>query len=311
VVIIHSNQIVFTVTLLKKNPFSKEELSIIENAVEKNGFRFLYHPYKKVGNEFDAFISSNNWSSYYANYPYRIAPVSDDNPFFFFYTKFADLFRLPDSSIYTLYWAGQTILLYGSALVLFLSVVFIGWPLFHLHKQGRFIQDKYRFIIYFLCIGLAFMFVEIILMQRFTLLLGQPIYSLSLVLCSLLIFAGLGSFYSQRLTENSFTNITGSFILLITVLLATFSLSSWIFGVFLKESLLVRAVISVFLLAPVSFLMGLPFPLGIRIAHDSSPEMVSWGWAINSYASVLGAFLCVVLSIMFGFTTTYFTATAL
>jgi spermidine synthase len=311
-VIIHSNQHVFTVTLLKKDPFSKEELQVLEKAVEQNGFRFLYHPYKKAGNEFDAFVSSDNWPAYYAAYPYRISPVSDDNPFFFFYTKFTDLFRLPDSKVYAiLYWTGQTILFYGSALVLLLSVVFIGWPLFRLRRQGRLIPGQYRFIVYFLSLGLAFMFVEILLMQRFTLLLGQPIYSLALVLFCLLIFAAIGSYYSRRLTDESAMGAAGSFILLIAVLLATLFLTGWIFDVFLKASLLVRIVISVLLLAPSSFLMGLPFPLGMRIAHASSPEMVPWGWTINGYASVLGAFLSIILGIVFGFTVVYFIAVVL
>jgi spermidine synthase len=311
VVIIRSNQNVFAVTLLKKEPFSQEELQVLENVVALNGFSFLYHPYKKTGNEFDDFVASDNWPAYYAAYPYRISPVGDDNPFFFFYTKFADLFRLPDSILYTLYWIGQTILFYGSALVLLLSVVFIGLPLFRLRRQGRLIQGKYRFIVYFLSLGLAFMFVEILLMQRFTLLLGQPIYSLVLVLFCLLIFAGLGSRYSRRLTDKSAPGPSGSFILLIAVLLATLFLTGFIFDAFLKASLPVRVMVCVLLLAPSGFLMGLPFPLGISIAHASSPEMVPWGWTINSYASVLGAFLSVILGIVFGFTVVYITAVAL
>lgn len=305
-VIIHSNQHFFTVSLFKNKPFSIEEMQIIEKAVEQNRFRFLYHPYRQMSNEFDAFVSSDDWSAYYATYPYRITPVGDNNPFFFLYTKFTDLCRLPDSFTYTaLYWIGQTILYYGSVLVLLLSVVFIGFPLFHLHKQGRIIPGKYRFIVYFLNIGIAFMFIEIILMQRLTLLLGQPVYSLALVLFCLLIFAGIGSYYSQSLTEISTMDMTRIFIILIIILLSTLLLMGWILDTFLKTSLFVRVMVSVLILAPSSFLMGLPFPIGIRIAHANSPDMVPWGWTINGYASVLGAFLSVILSIEFGFNTVY------
>jgi len=266
----------------------------------------------KVGNEFDAFVSSNSWPAYYASYPYRIRPVGDNNPFFFLYTKMSDLFRIPNSILYTaLYWLGQTILYYGSVLVLLLSVVFIGFPLLRLHQQARIIPGKYRFIIYFLSIGIAFMFIEIILMQRFTLLLGQPVYSLALVLFCLLIFAGIGSYYSQRLTEDSAMGLTRIFILLIIVLLSTLFLTGWILDTFLKMSLFVRVIVSILLLAPSGFLMGFPFPIAIRIAHSRSPEMVPWGWTLNSYASVLGAFFSIILGIEFGFNMVYIMAIAI
>lgn len=100
---------------------------------------------------------------------------------------------------------------------------------------------------------------------------------LVLVLFCLLTFAGMGSYYSHRLKDDSAIVMAGSFILLIVVLLATLFLTGWIFDAFLKESLPVRVVISVLVLAPSCFLMGLPFPLGMRIANASSPEIVPWG----------------------------------
>jgi spermidine synthase len=311
IVVVHSNVMVFANLMIKKSPFTPEELERLDRTIADKGFRYIYRPYQEGNNEFHQFIRARDWRTYYDQYPYRIYPVTDDNPFFFNYTKLASVFQTPTEQLYWLYWVGQTILFYGLIFTLLLSVVFIFGPLLLNRMRGKKIAGSARFILYFVGLGLAFMFVEILLMQRFTLFLGQPVYSLALVLFSLMIFAGLGSHFTGRLPVSSQRALLASFGLLLGVLLMTYLLTGPVFHSMLKQNILVRAVISIVLMAPASFLMGFPFPLAVRLAARHSKAMVPWGWAINGYASVIGSFLSVVLGVSFGFTNVYFIALGL
>jgi spermidine synthase len=309
--VVHSNVLIFANLMVKKSPFTPEEVDRLERVVEEKGFRILYAPYREGDNEFYQFIRSADRAAFYDRYPFRIKPVTDDNPFFFNYTKIKDLVRPPDEKLYWLYWVGQTILFYGLGAVLCLSLPFLFVPLLVYRIRGRVIPGKYRFILYFACLGLGFMFVEILLMQRFTLFLGQPIHALALVLFCLLVFAGLGSLVSRGIEPTRGRNMPLLFGGLLLSLLATYLLTGPVFDSLLKASLPARLAISVALLAPASFLLGFPFPLGVRLAERHARVMVPWGWALNGYASVVGSFLSVILGITFGFTRVYFLALAL
>jgi spermidine synthase len=305
-IVVHSNVLIFANIMVKKSPFSPEEVAQIEKVVEDKGFRFLYNPYSDGDNEYYAFLRSGNWRQFYEAYPYRIYPVTDDDPFFFNYTKLGSVLRLPEEKLYWLYWVGQTILFYGLLFVLVLSILFVFLPLFFYRK--RTIPGRNRFLLYFLGLGLAFMFVEILLMQRFTLFLGQPIYSLALVLFSLLVFAGLGSYVTRGLAFSRTRTILTTFGLLALTLVATYLATGPLFRSMIKQDIWVRVVLSVALLAPPSFLMGFPFPLAVRLADRIAQPMVPWGWAVNGYASVVGSFLSVLLGLSLGFTKVYFIA---
>lgn len=307
-VMVHSNYLVFANLTVKRSPFSAEEMRRLENSVEKNGFYFLYHPYRRLGKAYDDLLDASDREAFYNNYPYRIKPVSDDDPFFFNYTKLGALTQVPKLDSFWLYWLGQTILHYGAALVAALSLLFVAAPLYIFYRQGRVIRGKYRFMGYFICLGLAFMFIEIVLMQRFTLFLGQPIYSLSLVLFTLLVFAGFGSWTTRRLAVDSPALLITVFGCLIGALFITYLLTDLLFDALLHTSIAARLAVSVAVLAPPAFLMGFAFPLAIKLAAGFSPSMTPWGWALNGYAGVLGSFASVILAILFGFKLVYGTA---
>jgi len=310
--VVHSNVLIFANLMIKKDPFTSDEVDRLEALIEEQGFRILYAPYRPGRNEFHQFVQADNSDRFYEQYPFRIEPVTDDNPFFFNYTKFSDVIRPPSEKIYWLYWVGQTILFYGLFLVLLLGLIFLALPLVAYRIKGRLIPGRYRFILYFFCLGLGFMFVEILLMQRFTLFLGQPIYSLALILFCLLVFAGLGSFVSGRISiqgnKRGGKALLTCFGLLLISLLAVYLLTGPVFQAMLKANIYLRVAVSVLLLSVPSFLMGMPFPLGIRLADRHARSMVPWGWAVNGYASVVGSFLSVILGISFGFIKVYFVA---
>ena len=306
--VVHSNVLIFANLMIKKSPFTRQEVNRMEKFIEEKGFRVLYSPYRHCDNEFYRFLETRDREGFYDQYPFRVRPVTDDNPFFFNYTKFSHIIRPPKEKIYWLYWVGQTILFYGLFLILILSLVFIFFPMLAYRIKGLEIPGKIRFILYFLCLGLGFMFVEILLMQRFTLFLGQPIYSLALILFCLLVFAGLGSYVSGKISGKPLTILVLSFGCLLASLLATYGLTGPVFQSLLKADITMRVAVSIAMLALPSFFMGFPFPMGIRLADGNAKPMVPWGWAINGYASVVGSFLSVILGISLGFTNVYFIA---
>lgn len=150
---------------------------------------------------------------------------------------------------------------------------------------------------YFFSIGLGFLLVEISLMQKYILFLGHPVYSISVVLFSLLLFSGLGSAISETFRKSVFLPplLVGLLILSYIFLVGPF------FNLFLKSALPVRLLMTFFSLAPLGFLMGMPFPGGIRMLRERDPKLIAWAWGVNGFASVIASIGAAILAISFGF----------
>jgi hypothetical protein len=155
-----------------------------------------------------------------------------------------------------------------------------------------------RYGSYFLLLGLAFLFVEIAFIQKFTLFLGHPLYAIAVVLASFLVFAGAGSAYSARVARKSSIAVAGIVGIAIIYVLVLPLLFGWLIGT--ADS--VRILLSVGLIAPLAFFMGMPFPLGLARLAAEAPDFVPWAWGINGFASVVSAVLATLLAIHFGFT---------
>jgi len=162
----------------------------------------------------------------------------------------------------------------------------------------------YSVVVLFSMIGIGFMLIEISLIQKFTLFLGQPILSLAVVLFSLLVGSGLGSLYSGRVTPDGMGKrivVTTLVIFLVTGIYAF--LLSFLFERLLGLALTPRLLITVILLLPLGFLMGHPFPLGMRWLKETQAEnYIPWLWGLNGIGSVLGSVGTIAIAISLGFT---------
>jgi hypothetical protein len=148
---------------------------------------------------------------------------------------------------------------------------------------------------YFGLLGLGFLFVEIPLMQRFILFLGQPVYAFTAVLASLLLFSGLGSLASAQLP-------TRRVLLLLIVAILVYPLGlTLLFRTFLGSPLALRLLATALCLAPLGFLMGIPFPGGLDWLRRRAPGLIPWAWAINGCTSVLASILAAMLALSAGF----------
>lgn len=237
--------------------------------------------------------------------PLDLSPPTDDRPFFF---NLLRLSRVWEISPYLQRFGGVIVGNLVATLTL-LTIVLVSLTLagLVLLVPRRFSSPETRpstaGLLYFALIGSGFMFVEIAFLQRLSVFLGHPVYSLSLVLFSLILFTGLGSYLSPwlRLERGRRLLLYGPALALLLVAssLALTRLLPALEG----EALGVRALVAVALLAPAGLLMGQAFPSGIArfgAARDAAP----WLWAVNGSAGVAASTAAVAVSIAWGTSTT-------
>jgi hypothetical protein len=193
------------------------------------------------------------------------------------------------------------------------SVVFIIVPLFFLRK-GKSGARKLRRLLYFLCLGLAFMFVEMSSIQKFVLFLRHPIYSITIVISSFLVFSGFGSLAARRFMKGEYEKRSRRLIPFVAIVVISLIYLAAIGGIFSLLSglpIVGRIVASIVFLAPLAFFMGMPFPSGLQNVSDRSPALVPWCWGINGCASVLSTVLATTMAMSLGFGLVLITAAVL
>lgn len=180
--------------------------------------------------------------------------------------------------------------------------VFLILPLVLSDRQGR-QQASLAGLLYFIAIGLGYILVEISLIQRFVLFLGHPTYALTVVVFLLLLSSGAGSVTARKWitssgnARNLLASIVGLVMLYVFVLPAILETA-------VGQAFFAKLLISGALLVPLGFLMGMPFPAGLKLLAESGKSTVEWAWAMNSAASVLGSVSAMVIAIHFGLSIT-------
>jgi hypothetical protein len=203
-------------------------------------------------------------------------------------------------------WAtgGLTALLVLLAISSFLIVLFILGPL-AVTSGGALGHGWLRHLAYFACLGGAFMLIEVALLQRFVLLLGHPVYSLTVTLFSLLLGTGLGSVLSRRIGAARVKRaamIACGAVALVAILWG--SVLPVIVQAAIAWPLALRLALAVALMTPAGMLMGIPLPAGVRLLSAIKPQLVAWAWGMNGALSVLGAILAVFIAMNWGFSVT-------
>lgn len=291
--------------LVKRTPFTAAEVLRAREYARASASTVEHDPVNPArGSPYENLLSAPDPSRIYQDADIALHPVRDDSPFFFQMTrwksvnldalrKFGGMGFLEPLAIPV----AQIALLSALVISLVLSAVLIAVPL--VVKKGRAVprERRWTWLVYFLCLGLAFIIVEVVLMQRFALFLGHPTYSVTAVLFAILLFSGLGAAWSDRrggtTAEVAKPVVWG---LPVAILLLAFAVP------FVLRELIVlphaaRLSIAVLLIAPVAFLMGVPFPLGIRAIAATGGKHIPWAWAANGCASVVGS-VCAVLGAM-------------
>lgn len=305
-----------TVTfLVKPAPFTSAETDHLLREIERLRYDLVLAPrmpaemmnqYAQLGSPeedrlFWELATTPSRRQFYADYAFQLAPPTDDHPFFFHFFRWEqtpDILRLLGRR-WQPFGGGGYLILWGLlAVVIGAGVVLIVLPLV-LQREMRQTwanpRRSGRIIGYFAALGLAFLMVEIALIQRYILILGEPTRAIALVLGVLLLFSGLGSLTAYRFSWRRC-------LLGLAVLLVFYPyLLRLVTPLLLDLPLMIRIMGVALLIALPSYLMGMPFANGIAMLKDA-PDLVAWAWAVNGCASVVSAVLAALLSLSAGFT---------
>jgi spermidine synthase len=330
---------------LKKGRITPQDLDALNRMSDQLNVRIEYAPaplYANEQNPYYRLLVPSLRDAFIQNADLVLDAPTDDWPFFDHFQRFGSLRTasaiLPRefNPILEYFNLGDLALLAILGEAVILSSLFLLWPLIRMRRtmKGSPSQRRYSPLAkaqrtqglekienvsswavpaYFSALGAGFILIEISLIQKHILFLGQPVYSISSVLFSLLLSAGAGSWTVQRFfREGAERRWLGVVLALLaaTIVFEVVAAPS-IFDALLGAGRMARFVVSGVVIAPLGALLGIPFPLGIRLLGSRSPEAVPWAWGVNAYATVVGSILCVIIAVTFGFRVNFALAFAL
>ena len=235
-------------------------------------------------------------------YVFDTRPLTNNRPYFAAYVKPADLTRTTDRLEifqdewgYLLLWATLAIAAIAAAWLVAIPVA-LNWRTMFSRYPGQF-----RTILYFACLGLGYIMVEVSLIAKFVLPLGNPTVSASILITGMLVFSGLGSLASERFMERAKTVMPLIFIAIGALLIAYGWLLDPVLNAIGSLPYAWRLVCCFVLIAPPAFLMGFPMSTAMTwLGRLNKNAMFLWAWGINGSFSVIGAALVPLIATSFG-----------
>ena len=310
--------------LLKKSPFTEAELARLRELSQSLGFSILYAPgepeaatphqpteMERTGTsagDYRRLILAPDPEAFMAAYPLDVRPTTDDRPFFFHTTRLRDQMQVAFGRS-MLFGNGLSALMTLMAISAGFVLVFVVVPL--LADGGRPSAGWLGWLGYFAALGAGFMLLEVAVLQRFVLLLGHPVYSLTVTLFSILLGTGVGSFLSRRVTDARLRAVTLTAMVGVAVVaVAAIAVLPFLIDLAISWPLPARIAVATAILMPIGVLLGMPMPGGMRLLSATAGDLVPWGWGINGGFSVVGASLAVFIAMNWGFSVTLATAAA-
>jgi hypothetical protein len=290
--------------LISRKPFSAADLDRARASIAASKLRAVYLPDENIPNQFTELLRSPDPGQYERDYRYNITPVSDNRPFFFYTVQPRDLVAFLSSASqksadYTINKAVPllfellAISVAAVAFMLFLPPLLLGTRL----PAEKSVQV---FLLYFLLIGAGYILVEVALIQKFVLFLGHPTYALWVVIFSMLLSSGIGSYFSRKIIadeDSRLAMVIGGVAAVIAVLASSVGpvLTSLV-----SLPIQLKILLSVAMIAPAGFLMGMPFPVGLARLEAWHKPALRWAWSLNAASSVLGSVGALVCAIYLG-----------
>ena len=276
---------------------------------------------KLLSGERDGFIRS---------YPFDISPTTDDRPYHSLTQRWRGIRhlreKLGDQWVryadwgYIVLWATLAQAVVLSALLILLPLVLgrlrasdtpdpTEGPSESCHASRVTRHGSLATFTYFACLGIAYMFIEIVMMQKLSLFLASPIYAAAIVLAAFMVGSGLGSLAAGREREGATGRmpvppevaVTRGVLGILGVGLLLWFGMDWLLGRFAGQAFAVRALVATACAGGLAFFMGMPFPSGLRRVAEELPALTPWAWGVNGAASVVGAVLAMVLAVSWGF----------
>ncbi len=287
--------------LLSRQPFSQQEITKLKTVCSELQFTLAIQPGSPPSNKILKKIifadSLKKLNSAIADEPLNFEPTTDEHPYFFNMLRLGNLAplwaaRINKGVVYgnlvaTLYLAGLILSL------LLLAIATIIFPLIVKSRSERTAEKRSKILwsgaLYFSLIGAGFMFVEIALIQRLSVFLGHPVYALGVLLFTIILSAGIGSFLSEYLPQRSPWIFAYPIIMVLAILVMQFVLPV-VTSTMITFAILKKVIIAVLVVSPLGVIMGIFFPTGIRMVESVSAAETPWFWALN------GIFRCALFS---------------
>ncbi|MFW5792881.1 MAG: hypothetical protein ACOCWC_01255 [Bacteroidota bacterium] len=299
--------------VIKKNPINDGELNNIRNFCNKMFFDPAYlrgidtierDYFNKLEDSsfftyLDEIIENPN-PSIYQDYGFAIKPSTDDKPHFSQFLRIdkikhvVSVYGLKQLPFLELGYLTVILTLVQSTV---LAIILIILPLFRLRNAGK---KKVNIFLFFASLGLGYMFLEIILIQKFVLYFGYPIYAITAVISTMLIASGAGSLYSAKIKMPGRAASITALIIMIVLFVYTMILPQILENT-LNYSVSLKIILALMLISIPAFFMGMPFPMAIRHMSHNNNALIPWAWGINGCFSVISSALAMLLALEIGF----------
>lgn len=179
-------------------------------------------------------------------------------------------------------------------------------PLLGRLRDLRGVRRPFGSLGYFMCLGVAYIGIELTLMQRFSLFLEHPVYSMVVLLSSILFASGVGSASTSVIDREPARHAVRRLAMLVGVLAVYGVLLPLVTRALIGLPLLVKMLVAIALASPPAYLMGMLFPLGVTALRERAASLVPWAWGLSSAFSVFGGLLSLLFAMSFGYTATWY-----
>ena len=292
--------------LVSESPFTADDVNRMREATEKAGLILSLTPQFSEDPVFEEILSASDPKNFLDRYPLNISAPTENRPFFFQMLRPRDALKIifglqpgvydpNEDAVRTL----GTLLM----IVIVLTAACIFVPLFLSSDRGDLRGSSWH-LVYFASIGFGFMFVEISQLQQLIVFLGHPTYALSVVLFTLLLSGGIGSYCVQRfaLGVNRQTQGRGMRLLMILlgVLIVVGLIAPYLRQTFVSSTNAVRIAVAIAIISPMGFFMGMAFPLGMDAAARKAERLTPWLWGTNGASSVCCSVLAMAVALTMG-----------
>ena len=294
--------------VVSKKPFKENIVDRFITICDTYGFEKLIVAGREDDSVFKELVTPGKRDSFVAGYSLDITPPTDDNPFFFNMLRPLSVLKgdniESEGPLSTNLMAVKN-LLSLVAIVVLLSIFLIIVPLIAKMKLKTKEALFNRHSAYFVSIGTGFMLIEIAFIQKFAIFLGHPTYSILVVLFTVLLFSGTGSFFSGAIYKK--TGMKGLFTIIVLTIAFTGSINMFILPYLSSWTILPRIIYSFSVMAVTGFVLGMPFPTGMSLLNEKMKERAPWLWGVNGAASVVSSVAAVSISLFYGISATFFT----
>ncbi len=313
--------------LIKRSKWTRDEIAAVRyfmgpEVSDERSYEIIFAPGEpEASNVPDDFFQVPLDPNFEASLPYKVFPLTDDRPFFRDLRKGVGRIQADSEGYVPKETAGfinaslrkfiplESIHLYLlGGLSIIVALVVIPGPLLIFRRKALGKPETVPALIYFACLGAGFIIVELVLIFKFTLLTGFPVYSMATVLLTLLISAAVGSLISESLSRSygrrAILSVPAFCIAILILVLSFPQLRDLTLGM----GQLARILLAAAFIVPIGIPLGMPFPLGIDALKTRAPDLIPWAWGINGFMTAVGSLLSIVISMKFGFDAAIFVA---